>query len=230
MREVVRRNRVATGSSISRSRAAPRAATTAFPRRRRGRASSSPPVARSPAERGARRRRRPGGHAAATSGGRIRTSRRCNFAERAGQADARARRGRSRPGSSTQAASSPTALRPTRGSSTKRANSSPARPIAASSPASTRATLIEVAAALGVALQERPFTPAEAYAAREAFLSSATTIVLPVVAIDGRAIGDGRRGRWRRRCGGAFTKSPRAAERASGRSGRRVTRLTAVPE
>ena len=58
----------------------------------------------------------------------------------------------------------------------------------------TRATLIEVAAALGVALQERPFTPAEAYAAREAFLSSATTIVLPVVAIDGRAVGDGSPG------------------------------------
>jgi D-alanine transaminase len=58
----------------------------------------------------------------------------------------------------------------------------------------TRATLIEVAADLGLKVEERAFTPAEAYAAREAFLSSATTIVLPVVEIDGRPIGDGKPG------------------------------------
>ena len=58
----------------------------------------------------------------------------------------------------------------------------------------TRATLIDVAANLGFALEERAFTPDEAYAAREAFLSSATTIVLPVVEIDGRPIGEGRPG------------------------------------
>ena len=58
----------------------------------------------------------------------------------------------------------------------------------------TRATLIDVAAALELTLEERAFSLDEAYAAREAFLSSATTIVLPVVAIDGRAIGDGRPG------------------------------------
>ena len=34
----------------------------------------------------------------------------------------------------------------------------------------------------------------EAHAAREAFLSSATTIVLPVVEIDGKALGDARPG------------------------------------
>jgi len=58
----------------------------------------------------------------------------------------------------------------------------------------TRATLIDVAADLGLALDERPFTLAEAHAASEAFLSSATTIVLPVVEIDGRRIGEGRPG------------------------------------
>jgi D-alanine transaminase len=58
----------------------------------------------------------------------------------------------------------------------------------------TRATLLDVAADLGLKMQERAFTCAEAYAAREAFLSSATTIVLPVVAIDGRAIGQGKPG------------------------------------
>jgi D-alanine transaminase len=58
----------------------------------------------------------------------------------------------------------------------------------------TRATLIDVAADLGLTVEERPFKPAEAHTAREAFLSSATTIVLPVVEIDGRAIGEGKPG------------------------------------
>ncbi len=60
--------------------------------------------------------------------------------------------------------------------------------------ASTRATLIDVAAREGLRLEERPFSLAEALGAREAFFSSATTIAMPVVAIDGRAIGDGRPG------------------------------------
>jgi D-alanine transaminase len=58
----------------------------------------------------------------------------------------------------------------------------------------TRATLIDVAADLGFGLEERPFTPAQAYGAREAFLSSATTVLLPVAEIDGHPIGDGRPG------------------------------------
>ena len=58
----------------------------------------------------------------------------------------------------------------------------------------TRATLIDVAAALGLNLAERPFRLEEAFAAREAFLSSATLIVMPVVEIDGRRIGEGRPG------------------------------------
>ena len=58
----------------------------------------------------------------------------------------------------------------------------------------TRSTLLDVVAAEGLRFQERPFTLEEAYGAREAFLSSATTIAIPVVAIDGRPIGDGRPG------------------------------------
>ena len=57
-----------------------------------------------------------------------------------------------------------------------------------------RATLIAVTAALGLELTERPFTPAEARRAREAFFSSATTIATPVVSLDGVPIGDGRPG------------------------------------
>ena len=68
----------------------------------------------------------------------------------------------------------------------------------------TRTTLIDVAAALGVPFEERAFTRAEAMGAREAFFSSATTIAMPVVAIDGQAIGDGRPGPVTTRLRGAF--------------------------
>lgn len=58
----------------------------------------------------------------------------------------------------------------------------------------TRAVVLEVAARLGLQIEERRFTVAEAIAAREAFLTAASQIVMPVVAIDGRKIGDGRPG------------------------------------
>ncbi len=58
----------------------------------------------------------------------------------------------------------------------------------------TRSTLLDVAANKGFSFEERPFSLEEAYRAREAFLSSATTIAMPVVAIDDRTIGDGRPG------------------------------------
>jgi D-alanine transaminase len=58
----------------------------------------------------------------------------------------------------------------------------------------TRATLIDVAADLGLRLDYRPFALAEALDAREAFYSSASTIAMPVIEIDGRSIGDGRPG------------------------------------
>jgi D-alanine transaminase len=43
-------------------------------------------------------------------------------------------------------------------------------------------------------VEQRAFTVEEAYAADEAFLSSATSIVYPIIEIDGRAIGTGRPG------------------------------------
>lgn len=58
----------------------------------------------------------------------------------------------------------------------------------------TRATAREVAAALGIGFEERAFTVSEALRAREAFLTSATNSVMPVVAIDGETIGDGHPG------------------------------------
>ena len=55
----------------------------------------------------------------------------------------------------------------------------------------TRTTLFEVAAELGLRIEERGFSVAEAKAAREAFISSATTIAMPVVEIDGAPIANG---------------------------------------
>jgi D-alanine transaminase len=55
----------------------------------------------------------------------------------------------------------------------------------------TRSVLIEVIKAQGLELEERPFTVEEAYSAREAFLTSASQIVMPVVRIDDRSVGNG---------------------------------------
>ncbi|WP_395696541.1 D-amino-acid transaminase [Methylocella sp.] len=58
----------------------------------------------------------------------------------------------------------------------------------------TRTTLIELIAAEGLRVEERPFSLKEAFDAREAFITGATTLVMPVVEIDGRKIGEGRPG------------------------------------
>ena len=58
----------------------------------------------------------------------------------------------------------------------------------------TRSVVIDVVKAQGLAFEERAFSVAEAYAAREAFVTSASQIVLPVVSIDGRPVGNGAPG------------------------------------
>ncbi len=58
----------------------------------------------------------------------------------------------------------------------------------------TRTVLFEAIKAQGLRLDERAFTLAEAYSAREAFVTAASQIVLPVVSIDGRVIGEGKPG------------------------------------
>jgi len=54
-----------------------------------------------------------------------------------------------------------------------------------------RRTLIEIAEREGIKLEQRLFSLEEALQADEAFISSATTITLPVVSIDGKKIADG---------------------------------------
>ena len=58
----------------------------------------------------------------------------------------------------------------------------------------TRLSLLEVAREAGFKVEERPFTPAEAIAAKEAFITGAGTLVLPVVMVDGKQVGDGAPG------------------------------------
>jgi D-alanine transaminase len=58
----------------------------------------------------------------------------------------------------------------------------------------TRTTLFDVAKKLGLTIEERGFSIAEAKSAREAFISSATTIAMPVVAIDGAPVANGHPG------------------------------------
>ena len=58
----------------------------------------------------------------------------------------------------------------------------------------TRTTLLDLARRDGITAVERPFTLEEAKAAREAFVTAATTLIMPVVRIDDKPIGDGRPG------------------------------------
>jgi D-alanine transaminase len=58
----------------------------------------------------------------------------------------------------------------------------------------TRTTLFDVVAKLGLKIEEREFTVEEAKRAREAFISAATTLVMPVVAIDGTTVANGTPG------------------------------------
>lgn len=61
-------------------------------------------------------------------------------------------------------------------------------------PGVTRSVVLDVIRAQGLPFEERSFTRDEAYAAREAFITSASQIVVPVVRIDGRPVGNGAPG------------------------------------
>ncbi|MGE5165248.1 MAG: D-amino-acid transaminase [Sphingobacteriales bacterium] len=61
-------------------------------------------------------------------------------------------------------------------------------------PGITRSVVIDMIKAQGLTFEERSFMVEEAYEAREAFITSASQIVLPVVSIDGRPVGNGAPG------------------------------------
>lgn len=66
-------------------------------------------------------------------------------------------------------------------------------------PGVTRRTLLDVLSRENIPISERPFRVEEARAAQEAFITSASGTVMPVVSIDKVAIGDGRPGALTRR-------------------------------
>jgi len=79
----------------------------------------------------------------------------------------------------------------------------------------TRQTVIECAEELQLKVVERPFVLEDVVEAREAFLTSATNLVLPVVAVDGKAVGDGAPGPVALRLRDAYKARARAGRPAA---------------
>lgn len=75
----------------------------------------------------------------------------------------------------------------------------------------TRAAVLRHAREAQMKVEERPFTLEEAMAADEAFITSATTFVLPVVRIDGRPVGAGEPGPVARRLREIYLEESRKA-------------------
>ena len=74
----------------------------------------------------------------------------------------------------------------------------------------TRATVLKLSQQSNIVVEERAFSLEEAYTAREAFVTSASIFVLPVIEIDGRRIGDGAPGPISRRLRTLYIKAARA--------------------
>ncbi|CTQ62295.1 D-amino-acid transaminase [Roseibium album] len=58
----------------------------------------------------------------------------------------------------------------------------------------TRAVVLDLVQKEGLTFDERPFSLAEAFEAKEAFVTAASTLVMPVTRIDGKIIGNGHPG------------------------------------
>jgi D-alanine transaminase len=70
----------------------------------------------------------------------------------------------------------------------------------------TRLSLIDVAKEAGYRVEERPFTVQEAKLAREAFLTGAGALVMPIVSIDGEPIANGHPGEVARTLRAAYIR------------------------
>lgn len=77
-------------------------------------------------------------------------------------------------------------------------------------PGITRAAVLKLAGEAGLRLEIRAFSIEEACAAHEAFVTAASSFVLPVVAIDGAVIGDGSPGPVARRLRDLYIAEARA--------------------
>ena len=74
-------------------------------------------------------------------------------------------------------------------------------------PGVTRSIVVDVTRELGLKLELRPFSLAEAHRAREAFLTSTNNFVLPITRIDGQPVGDGKPGPTATRLRAAYLKA-----------------------
>jgi D-alanine transaminase len=75
----------------------------------------------------------------------------------------------------------------------------------------TRAAVLRMAAEAQMTIEERPFTIEEAQHAQEAFITSASSFVMPIVEIDGEAIGEGKPGSIAKRLREIYLDESRAA-------------------
>lgn len=75
----------------------------------------------------------------------------------------------------------------------------------------TRSAVLRLAREAQIGVEERSFTPAEAQEAEEAFFTSASAFVTPVIEIDGAAIGDGQPGPLTRRLREIYLEEARKA-------------------
>jgi len=83
-------------------------------------------------------------------------------------------------------------------------------------PGCTRDALLAILHGSGIDLDERAFAEGEMGVAREAFLTSATSFVKPIVAIDGQPVGDGRVGPVTRSLFGLFAQYVNGGSNAAG--------------
>lgn len=75
----------------------------------------------------------------------------------------------------------------------------------------TRAAVLRLAAEAQIRVEERPFTPEEARNAQEAFVTAASSFVMPVVEVDGVTLGDGTPGPIAKRLRELYIAEARAA-------------------
>jgi branched-chain amino acid aminotransferase len=86
----------------------------------------------------------------------------------------------------------------------------------------TRETVLEIASALGLPYEERPFSLFEVWTAREVFVCGTGAEVVPVLSVDGRTIGSGEIGPTTRTIVEAYARLVRS-------TGTPIARATASP-
>ncbi|MFI5016062.1 MAG: D-amino-acid transaminase [Hyphomicrobiales bacterium] len=82
-------------------------------------------------------------------------------------------------------------------------------------PGITRQSVIRLAGEKNLAIQERLFTLDEVFAAQECFITSATSLVKPVIEVDGKRIGGGQPGPMARRLRDIYIEAARAEAAAT---------------